>query len=295
MKNKLMIMLILCTTPCFAEENTLYSENGVSLSYSYEKIGTIKDQDCPNLLFDEYQAIAKVKNSNNKAIKLDNNSWLVPRIAFVGYTCNKLGELTSEENNYFAGFFMDHRYYGTHTPNTGFGAVHTYFLDPNDTFTSQPSIIRVPNGEPLAKPAWFFPEWKFIDVPNQNGSTNTDTTPPKLTNVSTDFSKLIVGKWRFSQSSELKNGKEIEVYNEEDACFDNYQANNRVVINIGDCNNAEKSGKWIIAGNKLTTNTDGDVTNYEILRLDKSTLKLKSMVEHNVGSYFISTFEKVSK
>jgi hypothetical protein len=62
--------------------------------------------------------------------KLDNNSWLVPRIAFVGYTCNKLGELTSEENNYFIDIFHDHRYYGTSVPNTGFGAVHPYFLDP---------------------------------------------------------------------------------------------------------------------------------------------------------------------
>jgi hypothetical protein len=66
MKNKLMIMLILCTTPCFAEENTLYSENGVSLVIAI-KNRTIKDQDCPNLLFDEYQAVARIQNTNNKA------------------------------------------------------------------------------------------------------------------------------------------------------------------------------------------------------------------------------------
>lgn len=57
----------------------------------------------------------------------------------------------------------------------------------------QSSIIRVPNGEPLAKPAWFFPEWKFIDVPqNKNIPTvNVLKTPPKSNNTSNNVTNNI--------------------------------------------------------------------------------------------------------
>lgn len=294
MKGILALMLILCATPCFAEEITLYNENGLSLSYSYEKIGTIKDPDCPDLLFDEYQASAKVQNSSNQAVTFDDTGWLVPRVAFVAYTCTKLGKLTSQQSNYFGDLFLPHRVYGTGTPNTGFAAVHPYFLDPNDKYTSAFTTIRVPSGEPLAKPDWYFPEWKFINIPNQNVAT-TEKTISQPTNTKDSYEKLIVGKWRVAQTSRLLNGKEIEVYDEEDACFVIYEANKRVTLNIGDCNNGQEIGNWSISGNILTEHTTNFNTQDEILLLNKSMMKVKSTRTANLdGSYNMAILERVT-
>ncbi|MCU4491319.1 hypothetical protein KTI63_02410 [Acinetobacter guillouiae] len=270
MKKTLTLSLVMFTSPCFAEEVTLYNENGVSLSYSYEKIGTIKDQDCPDLLFDEYQVSAKVQNSNNKAIKLDDKSWFVHRIAFKSYICNKLGQLTSGVSNYFPGIFLDHRRYFTQTPNTGFGAVHSYFLDPKDVDTSLPTVIRVPNGEPLAKPEWYFPEWIFFDVPNQNVApkniTTTNKTVTQPTNTKESYEKLIVGKW----------GSKLE-----DSLHEFIVDGTGFKSSLEPSYIPRSAFKWSISNNVLTLVFPPDrfsksdfIVKYKILKIDKNKLAI---------------------
>jgi len=302
MKGILALMLILCATPCFAEEITLYNENGLSLSYSYEKIGTIKDPDCPDLLFDEYQASAKVQNSNNQAVTFDDTGWLVPRVAFVAYTCTKLGKLTSQQSNYFGDLFLPHRVYGTGTPNTGFAAVHPYFLDPNDKYTSAFTTIRVPSREPLAKPDWYFPEWKFINIPNQNiATTNKNVSQP--TNTKESYEKLIVGKWKHTQTSSLINGKEridpyVDKIIKQSSCFDIYEANKNYTGGIGDCSDTEIIGKWSIYNNILSYHFPPSESGYlisdryEILQLDELTLKIKT-TNSDDGKLTIFTYQRV--
>ncbi|OTG93513.1 hypothetical protein B9T24_13615 [Acinetobacter sp. ANC 4654] len=301
MKNFMTIAFLFNSGYCFAESVTLYNEKGVSLSYQYEKIATT-DSDCPNVLFDEYHVVAKVQNTNNKAIILDDSGWLVPRLAFKGDFCTKAGQLNSEVNNYFSGLFMPHRSYGTATPNTGFGAIHTYFLDATDEFVDLPATIKILKGQPLSKPEWHFPEWKFIDVPNNQNVANTvnnanqGKNAPQSTNNAENYEKLIVGKWRFSQSSSLLNGKEIEIYDEEDACYDIFETNKRTKFNVGDCNNGEENGKWKITDNILTKYFPDFDHQYEILQLNKSILKIKTTTNENTyGKYFILKFEKVTK
>ncbi|ENW95990.1 lipocalin family protein [Acinetobacter sp. NIPH 298] len=292
MKIILTLTLVLCAMPCFAEEKILYDYNGVIFGYNYEKIGTATDIDCPDIKFDEYQIIVKVKNTNSKAIDLIEPSG---RLHFKSDYCTKAGNLQSNSAAYQIGLFSPHRHYATGTPNTNFGVVNSYFLDAKDEYSTLPNKLKVRSGDRFPEPDWIFPKWKFIDLPNKQNVVNTGKIIPKATNLSTDYAKLIVGKWRFSQSSDLKNGKEVDIYDEEEPCFDIYETNKRIVQNIGDCEISKEDGNWTIVDNILTKVIDGDVTKYEILRLDKSTLKLKFMKEYDDGSYFLATFERVTK
>lgn len=307
MKGISALILTLCITPCFAEEITLYNENGLSLSYNYEKIGTIKDPDCPDMLFDEYKASAKVQNSNNKAVTFDETDWLVARIAFVSYGCTKFGKLTSQQSNYFLDLFHNHHVYGTGTPNTGFGTVHPYFLDPNDIYISSFAVIRMPSGEPFPKPEWHFPEWKFINIPNQKVATQNIATTNKNvsqpTNTKESYEKLIVGKWKHTQTSSLINGKErvdpyVDKIIKQRSCFDIYEANKNYTGGIGDCSDTENIGKWSIYNNILSYHFPPSESGYlisdryEILQLDELTLKIKT-TNSDDGKLTIFTYQRV--
>ena len=290
MKTILASTILMCTMSCFAQERTLYDENGLTFGYKYEKIGTTTDNDCPNVVFDEYQIIAKVENKNSKAINLNA---LDGRLRFSNDVCTKTGNLQSNVVSYESTLFLPHHSYGTATPNTGFAAAHTYFLDPHDEYATTPSTIKVVSGNSFPEPEWNFPKWSFVNITSINDSDNNQHIPLKN---NTNYKKLIIGKWLYSQSSTLKQGKEIDIYSEEDACFDSFLANNQMMINIGDCNNGQEAGKWSLTGNILQEETTkyGKV-NYEILDLDNSILKLKLTEGRSDGSFSVLTYKRAVK
>lgn len=297
MEKLLTAVLLLTSGYCFGESITVYSKNGVSLSYKYEKTGTSTDNHCPNVVFDHYQVSAKVQNINNQAIAFDHTDWLNPRINFLSSYCTKEGNIFSDQTISFTQIFSNRHVYATSMPNTGFGAVHPYFLDPKEEYTTLSNSVQVPHGTSLPKPEWYFPAWKFIDVPNQQTIATTSKAKSQSINTKDSYENLIVGKWRVAQSYFLQNGKEVykEVYIEggDYTCFDLYEANKKVVVNVGSCVTNEESGRWVISNNTFTHDFNGFFIKYEILQLDKSILKIKDLTDYNTGRYSVFTYEKV--
>ncbi|MEX8082462.1 lipocalin family protein [Acinetobacter baumannii] len=287
MKRILTLTTALCTAPCFAEEVTLYNQNGVTFGYEYIKVGTSVDKDCPNITFDEYQITPKVENANNKAIKLNNADG---SLRFKNDGCTRGGALESNTISYDLGVFLSHRSYATVTPNTGFGAAHLYFLDANDKYIDSKHNVKVISGNPFPEPTWSFPKWSFIDVPGKNPVDKNATKSP---NSKESFEKLIVGKWKFVSSYYIQ-GKESSQSEADSICFDIYKPNNQANYNVGDCNNGQENGKWTITGNKLTNSYSDFDVRFEILQLDKLTLKIKHTESFDKGDYRIDIYKRVN-
>jgi hypothetical protein len=293
MKKIILLILLMNTAFCFGQEwIVLYDEKGVSLSYRYEKVGEKVEKDCPNTKLDVYHIATKVENHNDKAIDL--NGGMPTGLDFYGDMCNKGGGVGRMWFMSRSEIFMPHRSYGTSTPNTGFGAVHNYFLDANDEYISPSTLseITVRHGESFPEPKWKFPSWHFIDVPQKGKKNNSDGIKTPVNNTE-NYSKLILGKWVLVETTSVSDGEKPYSQVDNPPCQNEvYEAGGSYLHDVNGCGTGPSNGSWSISGKILfqTIYQDNSSWKYEILTLDKTSLILKNNWEK--GGYALEKYKR---